>query len=298
MRCSGARPPIARTTCIPERSLYKSLYAHGLMPIPCSADDDGKVPGVRWSQWTRRPGVRAVTRLAERFSTENVGIITGLSNVTIIDVDDPRMSIPDVARRFGATPMITKTPSGGRHHWYRATNERCSNMRTQGLPIDVKGLGGFVVVPPSIRPSGVHAGKRYEFLDGGWADLARLPRLKPGALPESPAISPPTTREGQRNDRLFRTLMAHARACDSLDALLDVASYENERFMPPLPHAEVIKAAASAWSYEQRGSNFAGGGSGVFVARAAIDALVKHRRGADAMAMLVILRAKPLWITT
>src|SRR5215203_6771818 len=85
--------------------------------------------------------------------------------------------------RFGETPLQTRTPSGGAHLWYRSSGEGCSNLHNEDLAVDIKGIGGQVVVPPSIRPSGVHAGRAYEFLAGSWDDLAGLPKIRPGSLP-------------------------------------------------------------------------------------------------------------------
>ena len=42
----------------------------------------------------------------------------------------------------------------------------------------IRGLGGTVVVPPSIRPAGRHAGKAYTFAKRPWDDVVRLPTVK------------------------------------------------------------------------------------------------------------------------
>ncbi len=50
-----------------------------------------------------------------------------------------------------------------------------------------------------------------------------------------------------------------ARACDTLDDLLDVAWTFNNTFVPPLPDAQVVRTARSAWRYEAEDLNWLGG---------------------------------------
>ena len=147
------------------------LWGHGLAVIPLGKDD-GKVPLIRWRTWKRRPGRLFLESQAAEHPTANVGVLTGLSGLTVVDVDDPKL-VNDMLTRFGNTPLITGTPSGGAHLWYRSTGERCQ-VRLDGLKVDIRGLGGMVVVPPSIRPTGQHAGKAYTVLKGSWDDLVHL----------------------------------------------------------------------------------------------------------------------------
>jgi len=276
------------------------LHAHGLAPIPCSANDDGKVPGVRWKGWKAAPGPDALRQLVLRFTEENIGIATGLSRLSVVDIDDARL-VGDMIRRFGSTPLSVETPSGGIHLYYQAAGERCMNLRKpEGLPVDIKALGGFVVVPPSVRPTGPHAGKLYHFLSGTWDDISRLPTLKPGSLP-CPANAPgdkqrgprPTPiPDGRRHDELFRHALKHARACDDFDVLLDKLRWVNESCVPLLPDADVIRTARSAWQYEQEGRNFSGRGRRVFVTQAEINALAARPGGSDAMMLHVFLRTQ------
>src|SRR5437588_8913304 len=103
----------------------------------------------------------------QSISGANIGIGCDLSNVFIVDNDDPTV-VHAMIERFGDTPLKTSTPSGGVHLWYRGAGEGCSNLRREGLEVDLKGVGGFVVIPPSIRPTGPYAGYAYDFLQGSW----------------------------------------------------------------------------------------------------------------------------------
>ena len=206
-----------------------NLHALGLAPIPCSANDDGKTPAIATKRWTRRPGANRLRQLVLRFPEANVGILTGLSRIFVVDIDQAHLA-EDMIRRFGATPLMVETPSGGIHLYYRASGERCGDLRrTEQLPVDLKGIGGFIVVPPSVRPAGEHAGKLYRIVEGTWEDVARLPTIKPGSLP-APATAqqgrPDRIQDGVRHNELFRHGLREVKACDTLRCLRGPAAVD------------------------------------------------------------------------
>lgn len=239
-----------------------ALSAAGLAVLPVGGED-GKKPLVKWSGRRGLLGSDALAKLCNKFPTANIGVITGISGVTVVDCDAPE-AVAAMIERCGDTPLKTGTPSGGTHLWYRSSGERCANLRAHGLVVDIKGIGGVVVVPPSVRPSGPYAGRSYEFRSGSWADLGNLPTIRPGGLSMamSTEADPPTrlraVKLGRRNNMLFRLLLSHARHCDSEDDLQDVAITINADYDPPLPAAEVRMTAKSAWRYEQDGKNLVG----------------------------------------
>jgi hypothetical protein len=245
------------------------LRSRGLTVLPVGGDD-GKTPLVRWRTWSRRPSAELIDKLLYRHPDANIGVICHLSRVTVVDIDDPSL-LESMLDRFGNTPLITRTPSGGCHFWYRHAGERCTNLRGGGLDVDIKAKGGFVVVPPSEARQGRHTGKPYVFERGSWSDLGRLPKIHADSLPRSqargggersgsPGIA--TLRSipvGRRNDTLFATSLREVRHCDTIDDLIDKALHINDSNLEePLPAAEVEKIAHSAWDYDQRGGNWVG----------------------------------------
>ncbi len=272
-------PPAPTLGPTPFADAALVLWGHGLALVPLGGDD-GKVPLVRWQTWKRRPGRQFLERLAGKNPTANVGVLTDLSGVTVVDIDAPKL-MDRMLTRFGDTPLITGTPSGGVHLWYRSTGERC-RVRLDGLKVDIRGLGGMVVVPPSIRPTGQHAGKEYAFVKGSWDDLVRLPTVKPAALHDSGVVY-----EGERGVRLFRFLMHQVRACDTLDDLVDVGRTFGATCIPPLPDTEVVRTARSAWNYEAGGRNWLGGPARAVFTVNDIDRLVAKP---DAFALLAKLK--------
>ncbi len=247
--------PLPRSTCTTAAS------ARPLRPRRRKSTD-GEVGAAAESAFARR--TRALPGSAE-FASANVGILTGLSGITIIDCDDADL-LEHAFSLFGETRLVTETPSGGHHAWYRANGERCLNLRPHGVPIDIKGLGGFVVVPPSVRPEGKHAGRPYRFVRGGLDDLPTLPSLRPDALTafqtqRSKSAVEPTTRqpipEGTRNERLFKRALRLAASHEAYDALhAALLALNDVECSPPLEPGEVAKIARSAWRYRIEGRNW------------------------------------------
>jgi bifunctional DNA primase/polymerase-like protein/primase-like protein len=280
----------------PFSQVAMELYGRGLMPLPCPSDNGKSVEGaVRgYGKWRKRPPRSWVAKMVEAWPTANVGILSRLSNVTVVDVDDAAL-IDAMIVRFGETPLKTRTPSGGAHLWYRRSDNADHNLRqAEKLSVDLRS-NGVIVVPPSIRPTGEHAGRKYEFVAGSWNDLARLPKVRPGSLPVSrvsAAQAAPlrAVKQGWRNETLFRNLLRHARHCNDKSALQDVADTINEDFDPPLPHAEVVKTVESAWSYQVAGQNWAGTEAKIQLTASDIRVLIAHKNGSDATLLYLKLR--------
>jgi hypothetical protein len=251
---------------------------------------DGKEPVLAFKRWRRPPGPKAILDLAKRYPTANVGALTGLSGLTVVDVDDPEL-IDDMVRRCGDTPLMTETPSGGRHHWYRSDGEASVNLRDRKdapVAVDVKGIGGLVVVPPSYARIGEHAGKPYRFIRGGWDDLRHLPKAHPGSLPKAAggSAAPQGAAVQQlravpyhiRNITLHKLLLRQVRHCDTEEDLIDIANtIVADHFelanVPPFPLSEIRKTAHSVWQTEKEGRNWVGKEARFVVTVSELDAL-------------------------
>ena len=271
------------------------LWRAGLMPIPLTGEGDGKPPKVRgFNQWKHRPRIETLRRWSDRWPSANIGIVTG-KEVVVVDLDsDNPMLVSQMVERFGPTPLQVRTPSGGYHLYYRASGEECTTLRPAQF-VDIKGLGGYVAAPPSVRPSDEFAGRHYELIMGSWEDLSRLPVLRPGSLPKTLTAATELTRlrvieEGRRNPTLFRLLLRNAPHCDDFDAIRDVAFTINGDCVPPLPDAEVLKTARSAWRYEVEDRNWVGRTGRVYLTADEIAKLITYPRGSDMALLLLTLR--------
>jgi hypothetical protein len=239
------------------------LYRRGLAVLPCPGDD-GKSPkgAVRGQgKWKCRPPIAWLEKMVQKHGDANVGILTRLSNITVVDIDNPD-HVDVMVARCGDTPLKTATPSGGVHLWYRANGERETNLREEGLDVDVKAKG-VVIAPPSYRFS---TGKPYCFMSGSWDDLPNLPTVRPGSLPVIEENTMPgdqveslrAIKKGRRNTTLFKLLLRQVQFCADQDALMETAKSINRNCEPVLPDAEVVRTVDSVWNMEQSGENWAG----------------------------------------
>ncbi|MCD8566795.1 MAG: bifunctional DNA primase/polymerase [Alphaproteobacteria bacterium] len=246
--------------------LTSALQYHSLdLPvIPCMGDN-GKVACVKWACYRdRRPSYKEVTSWQSQFPKANVGLLTGaVSGLTVVDIDTGKPEIINqMVSHFGDTPIKIKTPSGGMHLYYRFNDEQ-SHTGIEGLPVDVRASGGYVIAPPSVHPRSQSV---YKFMEGSINKVKNLPTLRRGSLPKSVSETEPDildgdiAPQGQRNHALFKALLQRARECSTLDELEDSAFLLNETFLdPPLEHDEVKHIIANIWRIKIENRLYGGG---------------------------------------
>lgn len=185
---------------------------------------------------TERATLRDVDGWLRRWPQMNLGIVTGvISGLAVLDLDGPEGRA--ALKATGVQPPVTltaATPKGW--HAYYAVREPCIRNAV-GLVsrVDVRGEGGYVVAPPSLRPEGAYHWLNAVALEDApaWLGDARLVRPAP-----SPSRAPlnGTTRErwaadvltngapeGQRNQtatRLAGYLHSKGLPDDVIEALL------------------------------------------------------------------------------
>ena len=235
--------------------------AVGIPTFPVYIDSHVKKPLVRYYASFGLPGSAEIARKYPDASA--IGFMAGERNgVTVGDVDEVgEEALQRFLNRHGKTPVIVKTASGKHHAYYRFNGERRAIKPEPDVKVDILGAG-IVIAPPSRGPAG-----EYQFILGGLNDLDRLPVMQDVPIKATKrslrresnieTISQSVS-SGYRNDTLFRCCLRDARFCDDLDALLDAARTYNAKFLEPLSDEEVIKVAASAWGYEERGENRCG----------------------------------------
>lgn len=147
------------------------LLSMGFSVIPIRARD--KKPKVPWKAYQERLPTEAELRGWFADGDLNVGIVTGaISGVVVLDADNQQAAEWMVSHRN--SPMKTRTGKG-MHFWFRHPGVHVKNdVKTLGMPLDVRGDGGFVVAPGSVHPSGAI----YEE-DGAWGPATGLPIFDP-----------------------------------------------------------------------------------------------------------------------
>jgi hypothetical protein len=210
--------------------------------------------------------------------TANIGFVPGRAGIVVLDVDVKHDSGGlETARKYRLLDIPTlraRTPSGGLHLYFRRPpgEKPIGNVGVFGpnSGVDVRCDGGYVVLPPSVLPSG-----EYEW-DGDESDPAALPieiaRLLAALRPVVPPIVPSTRRwigvgarleqriraymerlpaglsEGQgRNNSMYALCawLTHDLALTAGDARTWARSY-NSRFECPLNERELEQTLLSA----------------------------------------------------
>jgi hypothetical protein len=244
-----------------------------------------------FNKYNGRPSTATLSSWADKWPNANVAVLTGLSRVVVIDVDDQDL-LSRALDLFGRTPLIIQTPRPGYQLWYRARGgESPRNLRNsaEGLAIEVKAGSAIVIVPPSLNPK---YGRAYRFYKGDWDCLSHLPLWNDPAK-KIVAADATIFAEGERNQKLFLAVMKEAPLCSSLEEL-EVMARQINAFQcdPPLPERDVLKTAKSAWDYETSDMNFIAGNDGaVILSHELVDRLkeVAGSRFPDALASLTCL---------
>lgn len=257
---------------------YSSL---GLSIIPC-AGDNGKIACVKWKPYQDDCAhYKVISEWQKTFPDANIGLITGeVSGLTIVDIDTAKPEIiRQMIQRFGDTPIKVKTPRGGVHLYYRYNEER-SVTGLEGLPVDIRAKGGYVIAPPSIHPVSKSA---YLFLEGNIQKITKLPTIRVEALPktsvqkEPDILSGDTAYEGYRNEALFKALLLRARECSNFEELDDSAYLLNETFLdPPLQADEVDKIIDNVWRIKIENRLYGGGERFISVVSSEVNQLKDH----------------------
>ncbi|QBS38740.1 DNA primase (plasmid) [Thermaerobacter sp. FW80] len=216
---------------------------------PHGVKDATKDPDIIRRWWTRAPWA-------------NVAVATGAaSGFIVLDVDGEagEDSLEALVAEHGPLPDTVEglTGGGGRHLLFRHPGRPVGNKVGLAPGLDVRGDGGYIVVPPSVHASG----RRYE-----WEVSSRPDEHEPAEAPgwlldlltkaAAPAGEPgrpdwrrrlaERVKEGERNDTLARAVGGWLRAGMDPKTVLDAALALNKaRFDPPLPEDEVLKVVES-----------------------------------------------------
>jgi Bifunctional DNA primase/polymerase, N-terminal/Primase C terminal 1 (PriCT-1) len=194
----------------------------------------------------------------------NIGMPTGAASGRLVMDCDPRNGAPEdraeIIQRFGPIPEAAEiiTGSGGRHLHFQDPGVPIPKILAAG--VDLKGDGGYVVVPPSLHMSC----NRYDFdgLNGAKAFISIAPApewlLKRIAAHGTNAYSKAATATpaekwapGERNNKLTSVAGTMQRRGMSREAITAAMLEENRRRCdPPLPDGEVRSIAGSVARYE------------------------------------------------
>jgi hypothetical protein len=136
--------------------LHEITDAHGCSCSDADCKSQGKHPRGGNGSHHGTTDSEKIRSWWERWPSANVGICTGPeSGIFVVGPDGPAgvKALGDLQAEFGELPETPRVRTGGGgQHWYFKwpAGGGISNRRNHnGLPIDVRGEGGYVVAPPS-----------------------------------------------------------------------------------------------------------------------------------------------------
>ncbi len=237
--------------------------AMGFHPIPCRPRS--KEPHLKWSVYQRRaPTRRDIRRWWKRWPDANVALVLGRGTIAV-DLDGTGAMKLLRAHGVRVPPSPTSRTGRGRHHFLSVphTVPDHVNLLTDGKSqVDIKGRG-YVVVPPSIHPSG----KRYEWETPLTTSLPPAParlltlikkrgrgaRVGPSGSDWAATALVGPIREGARNTTLSRLtgrLLAKGLTLAEVQAILLLWGQATCR--PPLPAKTVLRTIDSTAKTQTR----------------------------------------------
>ena len=203
----------------------------------------------------------------EYISRQNVGILTGRCsrNTFVIDLDDQKG--PEAQAWWHGLLEIhnngldietveQRTGGGGRQKLFRAPADWVAPTNKTVINVDVRGQGGFAMMPSSLHESG----RRYEWLPGRepWGiDIAPAPEwlleaidtliVRHGSRPRTEKTASPGTEKNA-----FGTRIIEGRETYMRDMIWRVVLELYRQNPIPLPAAERAAAMEAAWAVYER----------------------------------------------
>ena len=238
-------------------------WAESVSLIPI--ESRGKRPLIPWTEFQSRLATEEEREgWYMRFPGCNWGLVTGkISGIVALDFDgEEGLALRKEKNVYGAIP--TSLTGKGCHCLFRYPGYEVRNG-TRLLPgLDIRGDGGFIVIPPSIHPSG----KQYEWELAPWTvdELPELPEwvwplLKRNDTivvpPEStkapvPDGLPPGVERGARNATAARVAGSLYKKGLVEGAVLTLMHEWNKKNSPPLADDELTGVVQSIAKAETR----------------------------------------------
>jgi hypothetical protein len=236
---------------------------HGRPVFPC--DPRSKAPLTEHGFHDASLDPAAIRHWFDRRRPPMLAIPTGArTRLVVLDQDGDQAieSRRELERRHAPLPRTASvvTPSGGSHDYFAHPGVEIPNsVGGLGPGLDVRGDGGYVIVPPSVAVTG----RRYEIdeeappapLPAWLLGLVRQPANENGrAVPAAEwlRIVRDGLDDGERNQGLSRLTGHLLRRYVDVDLTAELVQLVNDRCRPPLPAGEVERIIDSIAGRELR----------------------------------------------
>jgi Bifunctional DNA primase/polymerase, N-terminal/Primase C terminal 1 (PriCT-1) len=241
-----------------------TIAARGLFVFPCSPR--AKTPATAHGVKDATTDPDMIRQWWQRVPDYNVAVATGsTSSIFVVDLDgfDAEAELRRLELKYGNLPCSVEVITArGRHIYFKTPAVLVRNSAGRIAPgIDVRGEGGYVLVPPSVHPSG----RQYCWsvdTANTFADAPKWLLTKIAAAPDSTAAAPPSewrelvrngVSEGQRDCTITR-LAGHLlrRRIDPFVTLALLQTWNATRCTPPLPEIDIERIVESIAGKELR----------------------------------------------
>lgn len=254
----------------PAGVMLAAALAHakaGRSVFPCNPDTKSPLTGHGFKDASRDP--RQIETWWSQYPTAMIGMPTGKVNKCIVlDVDndpdtgkDGDADLAHLVQTHGPLPETVEslTPRGGRHLIFQHPGPDFDVPNSAGVlgpSLDVRGDGGYIILPPSVRADG----RAYQWEGSSDPDegvrAAEAPPwllasvVKQVAPTPAPPAGPVADRvpQGKRNETIYKFALS-MRSRESLPESVILAAalaFNVEKCDPPLPDEEVTRTVKSA----------------------------------------------------
>lgn len=206
-----------------------------------------KRPVGDWKQYMTQLATKdEVMVWSSMFQFNALGMATGkLSGILVVDVDDQS------SNRGFDSPVRVKTISGGHHFYYKYQPGVRNKAHINGIPVDIRGEGGYVVIPPSACGD-----KKYEWESWEFDKLPDFPQIDFEPVYKPTISELPKAASGNRNQTAI-TVAGHIVANTKQKAFETVAwpsllNWNQTMCDPPLDERELRTTFESACTMQTR----------------------------------------------
>ena len=242
----------------------------GWSVFPCKADKKPLTPN-GFKDASTDP--KQIAKWQKKHPNANWAIATGsVSGVFVVDADlkhGGRTAWVDICKEHDPfTTLVAQSGGGGLHSYFRYPNGGRKIKSGTGVlapGIDIRGDGGYIIVPPSITqapyifevpPTKVEVADAPDWLLARLDGHAPKPKPKPKTKSNSelepktssiytPLSQPPV--DGNRNDSLFHNTLILAREGLDKDHALATAR-ERYKGQPDFPDSEIVATVENAYN--------------------------------------------------
>jgi len=222
---------------------------HGFSVFPVQLSENGdkveKKPVVEWTDYQKRYASKEEIEVwCTMLDFNALGMATGkISGVTVLDIDDPSITEYD-------SNVKVKTISGGFHLWYKYKPGVRNSARVGDKLMDIRGDGGFVVVPPA----GLNK-RKYTWVKSNFDKMEDFPLVVQNKKEYKETLQElPEAHSGSRNQTAIKVAghmiaMTNQKGWETT-AWTAFKSWNQEMVNPPLDDFELRRTFDSAKTME------------------------------------------------